>query len=90
MRKVYAMAFDGGDGSMGVALFDSEEACRFAEDVDPETYRAEGYYKAVWIDDDWGSVHTLASLREEYEYGDSEIPLGVSGPCLLGLPESSS
>jgi hypothetical protein len=88
--KVYAMAFDGGDGSMGVALFDSIEACQYAEEEDPEAYRAEGYYKEVYVTSLEG-VHTMNSLIEEYSYDlvvgtFGEIPLGSSGPCTLALP----
>lgn len=86
MHKVYAMAFDCGDGFMGVALFDSIEACQYAENEDPETYRAEGSYKEVYVPSMDG-IHTMKSLKEEFiSYDLSEIPLGTTGPCTVTLP----
>lgn len=87
MIKVYAIAADCGDGSMTVAYFDSEEACHFAEMVDPETYRPEGFYHEVYLPDEkLYNVQTLSDLKGEYD--EHEIPLTKPQSCTLGLPHS--
>lgn len=42
MRRIYYTGTDMGDGSLGVAFFESRECVELMEEHDPATYRGEG------------------------------------------------
>lgn len=64
--RIYYTGTDGGDGSLGVQFFESQECIDLLEEHDMETYRGEG---GGWFDVEgtiFGiEIQTLDQVKEE-------------------------
>lgn len=66
--RIYFMAVDHGDGSLGVAFYESKKCIELLEKHDPECYRGEGGGCMVFdgLDVPNGiTVQTLEEVQEE-------------------------
>ncbi len=69
-QRIWYTGTDGGDGSIGVSFYESQECIELLEEEQPEYYRGEG---GSWFEVPDGvdvvgiEVQTLAQVREELD-----------------------
>ncbi len=68
VQTIYYTGTDGGDGSVGVSFYESQECIDLLEEHQPEYYRGEGGGSFRVSGEIVGiEIQTLAEVREELE-----------------------